>query len=53
MTSPTLGAVIGLAFVVRSEIGHRFRIRTVNGQMTEAIIVETPFYDPDNSRQTL
>ena len=51
--SPALGTVIGLAFVSRPEIDRRFRIRTVDGRMTEARIVETPFYDPDNSRQEL
>ncbi|CAH2601095.1 Sarcosine oxidase alpha subunit [Rhodovastum atsumiense] len=51
--SPTLGRVIGLAFVApdQAEPGSLFQIRGPRGVMIEARVVPTPFYDPDNARQ--
>jgi sarcosine oxidase subunit alpha len=53
--SPTLGKVIGLAYVApdQSEIGQRFQIRIERGEVVEAEIVPVPFHDPDNERQEL
>jgi sarcosine oxidase subunit alpha len=53
--SPTLGKVIGLAYVPaeRSSIGQRFTIRIEKGRLIEAEIVPPPFYDPQNQRQAL
>ena len=53
--SPTLGKVIGLAYVApdQAEIGQRFEIRIERGEMVEAQVVPVPFYDPDNRRQEL
>jgi sarcosine oxidase, subunit alpha len=53
--SPTLGKVIGLAFVppAMAETGTRLQIRTDGGIMADAEVVATPFYDPDNKRQDL
>ena len=53
--SPTLGKAIGLAFVPpgMSEVGTKFQIRVDGGQMADAEVVATPFYDPDNKRQEL
>jgi len=53
--SPTLGKVVGLAFVPpgMSAIGTQFQIRVDGGQMTAAEVVATPFYDPENKRQEL
>jgi sarcosine oxidase, subunit alpha len=53
--SPTLGRVIGLAYVApdQAEIGQRFQIRIERGDLVEAQVVPTPFYDPDNRRQEL
>ena len=53
--SPTLGKVIGLAYVpaARSAVGERFTIRIEQGRLIEAEIVPTPFYDPQNQRQAL
>src|SRR6185369_466946 len=43
--SPTLGQVIGLAFVSpdRSASGTQFQIRLDDGRLVEATVVETPF----------
>jgi sarcosine oxidase subunit alpha len=51
--SPTLGKVIGLAYVApdQSGIGQRFEIRIERGEAVEAQVVPVPFYDPDNRRQ--
>ena len=53
--SPTLGKVIGLAYVApdQAEIGQRFHIRIERGEMIEAQVVPMPFYDPGNQRQNL
>lgn len=53
--SPTLGKVVGLAYVARdqSEIGSRFNIKIAGGRMIEAKVVPVPFYDPENKRQEL
>jgi len=52
--SPTLSKAIGLAFVVpeRSTVGAPIQIRIDDGTLVTATIVETPFYDPGNLRQT-
>ena len=52
--SPTLEQIIGLAYVKpeQSLIGNRFRIRVDGGAVVEATVTKTPFYDPDNLRQT-
>jgi len=53
--SPTLERPIGLAYVApeRTEPGTSFTIRGDGGQLIEAEVVSTPFYDPDNERQHL
>jgi sarcosine oxidase subunit alpha len=53
--SPTLGKVIGLAYVApdQAEIGQRVQIRIERGEMVEAQVVPVPFYDPANRRQEL
>jgi sarcosine oxidase subunit alpha len=53
--SPTLGKVIGLAYVApdQAAIGQRFQIRIEDGEMVEALVVPVPFYDPANRRQEL
>lgn len=53
--SPTLGRVIGLAYVpmARSAIGTEFTIRVDGGQMVSAEILPLPFYDPENKRQEM
>ncbi len=52
-TSETLGQVIGLAYVEpdQGEIGTRFTIRVDGGDLVEATVVKTPFYDADGQRQ--
>ena len=52
--SPTLEQIIGLAYVKpeQSQIGNKFRIRVDGGAVVEATVTKTPFYDPDNLRQT-
>ncbi|MGE5476324.1 MAG: glycine cleavage T C-terminal barrel domain-containing protein [Bacteroidales bacterium] len=53
--SPTLGKVIGLAYVApeQAEPGAVFTIRADGGVMVSATVVPLPFYDPDNSRQEM
>jgi sarcosine oxidase subunit alpha len=53
--SPALGKVIGLAYLPADIVapGSRFEIRVDHGQMVEAEVVATPFYDPENKRQEL
>ena len=53
MRSPTIGRVIGLAFVQpdQAESGIRFDIRRPNGELVPALIAKIPFYDPENARQ--
>ena len=52
--SPTLGQAIGLAFVApdKAAPGTAFQIRVDGGEMVPANVVATPFYDPQNLRQT-
>ncbi|HLO77246.1 MAG TPA: aminomethyltransferase family protein, partial [Magnetospirillum sp.] len=53
--SPTLGKVIGLAYVApdQAETGTAFTIRADKGQMVTATVVPLPFYDPENARQEM
>jgi sarcosine oxidase subunit alpha len=53
--SPTLGKVIGLAYVppAMAAVGSRFAIRIERGATIEAEVVPTPFYDPENKRQEM
>jgi sarcosine oxidase subunit alpha len=52
--SPTLRRVIGLAYVPphKEAIGSEFDIRIDDGTLVRATVVETPFYDPENLRQS-
>jgi sarcosine oxidase, subunit alpha len=51
--SPTLGQVIGMAFVApdRANTGTQFQIRLDDGTLVQATVVETPFYDSQGKRQ--
>ena len=51
--SPTLGRVIGLAYVTpeQSQPGSFIEIRVDRAEMIRATVVRTPFYDPENLRQ--
>ena len=53
--SPTLGEVIGLAYVApdQAEDGAAVDIRVDGGRMVPASVVPHPFYDPNNARQKL
>lgn len=53
VASPTLGKVVGLAYVPAdlSEPGARFTIRVDKGALIHATVAPTPFYDPENARQ--
>jgi sarcosine oxidase subunit alpha len=53
--SPTVDAIIGLAYVAEDQCqtGSRFPIRVDNGFQVEAEVVDLPFFDPNNDRQTL
>ena len=55
MTSPTLNAIIGLAYVpvAFAEPGCCILIKVDGGQRVTAEIVSTPFYDPESHRQDL
>jgi len=52
--SPTLRRVIGLAYVKpeQSKPGSSIEIRVDRAEMIRATVVRTPFYDPENLRQT-
>lgn len=52
--SPHAGKVVGLAMLDRphGELGSQLNIRLSNGAIVPATVVKTPFYDPDNLRQT-
>ncbi len=52
--SPTLQRVIGLAYLppYRTAKGTTFSIRIDSGALIAATVVETPFYDPQNTRQS-
>ena len=51
--SETIGSRIGLAYVAPelAPAGTRLRIRNAAGQLVDATVVETPFYDPRHARQ--
>ena len=53
--SPTLNKIIGLAYVhpADSTSGAEVVIRTDNAVHVHAHVADTPFYDPDNTRQAL
>ena len=53
--SPTLNKIIGLAYVHPddSASGAEVVIRTDNAVHVHAHVTDTPFYDPDNTRQAL
>ncbi|HWB12110.1 MAG TPA: 2Fe-2S iron-sulfur cluster-binding protein [Pirellulales bacterium] len=52
--SPTIGQAIGLAYVRPSQAqpGTKFTIRSDGGRLVEATVVELPFYDRANARQS-
>ena len=52
--SPMLKRYIGLAYLIPelSAIATPFSIRLTDGSMVTATVAPTPFYDPDNIRQT-
>lgn len=51
--SPTLNRYIGLAYLKPElAVGDRFTIRVANGDLITATVSPTPFYDPQNLRQT-
>jgi sarcosine oxidase, subunit alpha len=52
--SPTLGHVIGLAYVDDGALEHssQIDIRVDGGALVSAEITPTPFYDPDGARQS-
>ncbi len=52
--SPVLEKIIGLAFVdlALADTGQELSIRTTNGRLVTGVVTDTPFYDPDNERQT-
>jgi len=54
-TSPTLGKVIGLAYVApdQAEVGNTFTVKIGGGKLVEARVVKLPFYDPDGRRQEM
>ena len=51
--SPTLGRVIGLAYVAphQAASGSKFEIKVDKGHRVWAQVVELPFYDPEGQRQ--
>ena len=52
--SPTLERTIGLAYArPDAEIGNSLRIKLKSGEVVDAAVVKTPFYDPDNERQKM
>ena len=53
--SPTLNKIIGLAFVSsnKSAPGKVIQIKLSNARIIDAMVCQTPFYDPDNERQEL
>ena len=53
--SPTLGKVIGLAYVApdQAEPGTEFEIKIENGEIVRAKTVKLPFYDADGERQEM
>ncbi len=55
LPSATLGKTIGMAYVEPdcTEIGSLFKIRCDHKQIAPAIVLEMPFYDPENLRQEM
>ncbi|MEE8276748.1 MAG: glycine cleavage T C-terminal barrel domain-containing protein, partial [Alphaproteobacteria bacterium] len=53
--SPTLGKVIGLAYVApdQAQAGSVIEVKAAGGAIVSARVVELPFYDPENRRQEL
>ena len=53
--SPTLGKVIGLAYVApdQAQAGSVIEVKAAGGARVSARVVELPFYDPENRRQEL
>jgi sarcosine oxidase subunit alpha len=53
--SPTLGQVIGLAYLHpdQAKTGTEFEIKVDQGERVKARVTDLPFYDPENSRQSL
>jgi sarcosine oxidase subunit alpha len=53
--SPTLGKVIGLAYVApdQAEPGKSFDIKVEGGRIIRGKVVPIPFYDPENKRQEM
>ncbi|MFO1436138.1 MAG: 2Fe-2S iron-sulfur cluster-binding protein [Gammaproteobacteria bacterium] len=53
--SPTLGRVIGLAYVApdQSAPGTRFDIKLGDGAIIQGEVVTLPFYDPESKRQEI
>ena len=53
--SPTLQTIIGLAYVHPEDAaaGSQIVIRIESGICAQARVVKTPFYDSDNTRQSL
>ncbi len=54
-SSPTLGKVVGLAYVAPDQIapGTRFEIKLSSGTIVHGEVVSVPFYDPDTKRQEM
>lgn len=52
--SPVLEKIIGLAYVeaALASTGTELPIKTTDGRIVTAIVTDTPFYDPDNERQS-
>ena len=53
--SPTLGKVIGLAYVAPDQAtpGHKVAIKLGDGRLVTAAVVKPPFYDPEGKRQEM
>jgi sarcosine oxidase subunit alpha len=52
--SPSLNKIIGLAYAkAGTEPGMQINIKLSSGAVTQAQVVEMPFYDPDNKRQEM
>ena len=55
VTSPSLGKVVGLAYVhpEDGEPGRQFDIKVGGGRRIRGVVTKYPFYDPDNKRQEM
>jgi sarcosine oxidase subunit alpha len=53
--SPTLGRILGLAYVAPDQVspGTLFEIKLGNGSIVYGEVVSIPFYDPDDVRQEM